>query len=49
MLKNYTPCDDYPFICPYGANSWNHCEWFCGEQDDDDYTDYRDYDDSDDD
>lgn len=38
-LREITPCD-FEGICPYGADSWGQCVWFCGEPDesnDDDY------------
>ena len=29
-LKLSTPCDEPPYICPYGAEYSSHCEWWCG-------------------
>lgn len=40
MLKNHTPCDDYPFICPYESHDISVCEYFCGESYDYDYPEY---------
>lgn len=51
-LRKLTPCDlkiDGQFICPYGAESMNDCEYYCGadepEDDPDDFFYTDDYDD----
>lgn len=33
MLREFCPCDEPPFICPYYAQSYGSCEWWCGEPD----------------
>jgi len=30
MLRNNCPCD-IDGICPYDAQSWGTCDWYCGE------------------
>ena len=32
MLREICPCDIFG-ECPYGAESWGSCEWWCGEPD----------------
>lgn len=32
MLREFCPCDE-DGICPYGATSYSHCEYNCGEPD----------------
>lgn len=33
MLREFCPCDFPPYTCPYNAQSWGACDWWCGEPD----------------
>lgn len=28
-MEKETPCDFYPFECPYNAYRWSDCEYWC--------------------
>ena len=44
MAQKHYPCDDEPFICPFGAMYSEHCMYYCGiGVDEDEPEDFRDY------
>ena len=45
-IKQHTPCDDDDFTCPYNAQNWGDCEYWCGsDSEQDDYNESYDFDD----
>lgn len=44
-IRQHTPCDEDDFSCPYNAQNWGDCEYWCGAESEPDYDDvYFDYD-----